>query len=110
MLSQPLRTVYMEYSCLGLPDKANWYLFQKKRFPTGLIVFHEKLKNKYCDLIVANDVSKKHTGLSVDYNKVSIIQKNGKIENIPRNKKSYIASLIAKKILDKFLVDDKNIN
>ena len=69
-----------------------------------------KLKNKYCDLIVANDVSKKHTGLSVDYNKVSIIQKNGKIENIPRNKKSYIASLIAKKILDKFLVDDKNIN
>ena len=69
-----------------------------------------KLKNKYCDLIIANDVSKKHTGLNVDYNKVSLIQKNGKIENISRNKKSYIASLIAKKILDKFLIDDKNIN
>jgi len=69
-----------------------------------------KLKEKYCDLIIANDVSKKNTGFNVDYNKVSLIDKKGKIDSIPRNKKSYIASVIVKKILDKFLVDDKNIN
>ena len=61
-------------------------------------------------MIVANDVSKKDTGFNVDSNKVSIIEKNGKIESIPKNKKSYIASKIAKKIIDKFLIDDKNTN
>ena len=70
----------------------------------------KKLKDKYCDLIVANDVSKKNSGFSVDYNKVAIISKNGKIENIPRNKKSFIANIIAKKIVHKLLVDEKNIN
>ena len=69
-----------------------------------------KLNNKYCDIIIANDVSKKKIGFNVDYNKVSIIEKNGKIKNIPKNKKSYIASKIAKKIIDKFLIDDKNTN
>jgi len=70
----------------------------------------KKLNHKYCDIIVANDVSKKETGFNVDYNKVSIIEKNGKIENLPKNKKSYIASKIAKKIIDKLLIDDKNTN
>jgi len=70
----------------------------------------KKLNHKYCDIIIANDVSKKKTGFNVDYNKVSIIEKNGKIENLPKNKKSYIASKIAKKIIDKFLIDDKNTN
>jgi len=70
----------------------------------------KKLNNKYCDIIIANDVSKKETGFNVDYNKVSIIEKSGKIENLPKNKKSYIASKIAKKIIDKFLINDKNTN
>ncbi len=70
----------------------------------------KKLNNKYCDIIVANDVSKKKTGFNVDYNKVSIIEKDGKIESLPKNKKSYIASKIAKKIIDKFLINDKNTN
>ncbi len=70
----------------------------------------EKLTHKYCDLIIANDVSRKDTGFNVDYNKVSIIEKNGKIENLPKNKKSYIASKIAKKLIDKFLINDKNTN
>jgi phosphopantothenoylcysteine decarboxylase/phosphopantothenate--cysteine ligase len=69
-----------------------------------------KLNHKYCDMIIANDISKKETGFNVDYNKVSIIEKNGKIENLPKNKKSYIASKIAKKIIDKFLFNDKNTN
>ena len=70
----------------------------------------EKLNNKYCDIIIANDVSKIETGFNVDYNKVSIIEKNGNIEILPKNKKSYIASKIAKKIIDKFLINDKNTN
>jgi len=70
----------------------------------------DKLNKKYCDIIIANDVSKKKTGFNVDFNQVSIIEKNGNIENLPKNKKSYIASKIAKKIIDKFLIDDKNTN
>ena len=70
----------------------------------------KKLNNKYCDIIIANDVSKIGTGFNADYNKVSVIEKNGKIENLPRNKKSYIASKIAKKIIKKFLFNDKNTN
>ena len=70
----------------------------------------KKLNYKHCDIIIANDVSKKDTGFNVDYNKVSVIEKNGKIENIPKNKKSYIASRIAKKIIDEFLINDKNTN
>ena len=53
---------------------------------------------------------KKNTGFNSEYNKVSIINKKGKVESIPKNKKSYIASIIAKKIIDKFLVDDKTFN
>ena len=70
----------------------------------------KKLNSKYCDMIIANDVSKAETGFNVDFNKVSIIEKNGDIENLPKNRKSFIASKIAKKIIDKFLINDKNTN
>ncbi|MDC0472703.1 bifunctional phosphopantothenoylcysteine decarboxylase/phosphopantothenate--cysteine ligase CoaBC [Pelagibacteraceae bacterium] len=70
----------------------------------------KKLKNKYCDLIIANDVSKKDTGFNSDYNKVFIIDKKRNVESLPKNKKSFIASLIAKRIVDKFLIHDRNIN
>ena len=53
---------------------------------------------------------KKKTGFNVDHNRISIIEKNGKIENFPKNTKSYIAAKIAKKIIDKLLLDDKNTN
>ena len=69
-----------------------------------------KLKDKYCDIIVANDISKKDSGFNVDYNKVSIIDKNGNVMSIGKNKKSFIATALAKLIVDKFLIDDKNIN
>ena len=69
-----------------------------------------KLNQKYCDMIVANDVSKKEIGFNVDHNKISIIERNGKVENIPKNTKSYIAAKIAKKIIDKLLINDKNTN
>ncbi len=69
-----------------------------------------KIREKYCDLIIANDVSKKDTGFNVDYNKVTIIDKNGRSKSIPRNKKSYVANLIAETILKKLLMNDKNTN
>ena len=69
-----------------------------------------KLKNKYCDLMIANDVSKKDIGFNVDDNRVSLIYKRGKVDKIPKNKKSFIAEIIAKKIVDEFLIDGKNIN
>ena len=70
----------------------------------------KKLNQKYCDMVVANDVSKKNMGFNSDYNKVSIIEKNGEIINLVRNKKSYIAAKIAKKIIDNLLINDKNTN
>ena len=70
----------------------------------------KKIKEKYCDLIIANDVSKKDSGFNSEYNKVSIIDREGKIKSISKNKKSYIANTIAKIILDKLLMNDKNIN
>ncbi len=70
----------------------------------------KKLNYKYCDIIIANDVSRKETGFNVDLNKVSIIEKKGKIENLTKNKKSYIASKIVKRIIDKFLINDKDTN
>ena len=48
-----------------------------------------KLKQKNCDLIVANDVSKKDSGLNSDYNRVSIIDNSGKIKVIKKKKKFY---------------------
>ena len=69
----------------------------------------KKLKNKHCDFIFANDVSKKDIGFNSDFNKVSVIDKTGKIKSIKKNKKSLIANIIAQILLDK-LIDDRNIN
>jgi len=69
----------------------------------------QKLKNKNCDLIFANDVSKKGIGFNSDFNKVSVIDKKGNIKIIPKNKKSFIANKIAQILLEK-LLDDRNIN
>jgi phosphopantothenoylcysteine decarboxylase/phosphopantothenate--cysteine ligase len=54
-----------------------------------------KIKEKYCDLIIANDVTK---------------EEYGNVKSLPKNKKSFIANAIAKIILDKLLKHDKNIN
>ena len=70
----------------------------------------KKIKEKYCDLIIANDVSKKNLGFNSEYNEVSIIDKKGRIKSIQRSKKSYIDNAIEKIILDKLLTNDKNIN
>ena len=68
-----------------------------------------KMKNKNCDIIFANDVSKKDIGFNSDFNKVSVIDQRGNIKIIQKNKKSFIANKIAQILLDK-LIDDRNIN
>ena len=64
----------------------------------------EKIKNKYCDWIIANDVSKKEIGFNSDFNEVSIIyrDKNKKNELISKRKKSEIADEITKRIVKNF--------
>ena len=68
-----------------------------------------KMKNKNCDLIFANDVSKKNIGFNSDFNEVSVIDQKGNIKIIPKNRKSFIANKIAYILLDK-LLDDRNFN
>ena len=69
-----------------------------------------KLKNKNADWIIANDVSKKDIGFNKDYNAVTIIRSNGKISQIKKNKKSFIASIISEEIVKNLLINDKSLN
>ena len=69
----------------------------------------QKMKDKNCDLIFANDVSRKGIGFNSDFNKVSVIDQTGNVKIIPKNKKSFIANKIAQILVDK-LIDDRNIN
>jgi phosphopantothenoylcysteine decarboxylase/phosphopantothenate--cysteine ligase len=57
----------------------------------------QKLDKKKLDLIVANDITSTDSGFGVDTNKVTIIDKKGKAENLPLLTKREVAD----KILDK---------
>ncbi len=70
----------------------------------------QKLKKKNCDLIVANDVSKKDIGFNSDYNEVTIIDNDGNCKFFKKNKKSIIAKKVVQIILDKLLVGERNFN
>ena len=61
----------------------------------------EKLFNKNCDWIIANDVSQKDIGFHSDYNEVTIFYKNGKNEKekLPFQKKSEISEEIVDRIV-----------
>ena len=69
-----------------------------------------KMKNKNSDIIIANDVSRKDIGFNKDFNEVTIIETNGKILKIPKNKKSFIGSVITDHIISRLLLNDKNLN
>jgi len=57
----------------------------------------KKLQKKKLDLIVANDITDKKSGFGVDTNKVTLIDKKGKVENLPLMTKREVAD----KILDR---------
>ena len=68
------------------------------------------MQEKFCDIVVANDVSKKDVGFNSDFNEVTVIEKNGNFFKIKKNSKKFVASIIAKKIVEKFLKNEKNLN
>ncbi len=70
----------------------------------------DKLKNKNCDMIIANDVSKKDIGFNKNFNSVTVIDSKGKKIHFKKAKKNIIAAKIAQQILSKFLLNGKNFN
>ena len=61
---------------------------------------NEKLSEKNCDWIVANDVSNKSIGFESDFNEVSILYKNKKIQRLKYKSKSEISDELVEKIID----------
>ena len=61
----------------------------------------EKLKNKNCDWIIANDVSKDESGFNAEYNEIMIFYKNKKMktEKLSLRKKSEISEEIVDRIV-----------
>ena len=58
----------------------------------------EKLKNKNCDMIIANDVSKQNIGFDSDINEVTIFYKNNKKEKLFAKNKSLISEEIVQRV------------
>ena len=61
-----------------------------------------KMKKKNCDLMIANDISKKDIGFNSDYNEVTIHYKNKDVkkEKLSYKKKSGISDEIVDRIID----------
>ena len=58
----------------------------------------EKLKNKNCDMIIANDVSNRSIGFDSDFNEVTIFYKNDKKEKLFAKNKSLISDEIVERV------------
>ncbi len=61
---------------------------------------NEKLNEKNCDWIVANDVSNKKIGFDSDFNEVSIFYKNKKTDKLKYKPKSEISDELVDKIIN----------
>ncbi len=70
----------------------------------------KKMENKFCDLMIANDVSNSDYGFNKDYNEVIIIDKYKNKQKIKKSSKKFIASIIAKRIVNTFLINEKKFN
>ena len=58
----------------------------------------EKLKNKNCDMIIANDVSKHNIGFDSDFNEVTIFYRDNKKETLFAKNKSLISEEIVQRV------------
>ena len=58
----------------------------------------EKISQKGCDYLIANDISRKDIGFGSDENEVHILNANGGIEKIEKASKEHIAKEILKRI------------
>ena len=59
----------------------------------------EKLNEKNCDWVIANDVSDQSIGFGSDFNKISIFYKDKTEENFEKMSKSLVAEEIVKRII-----------
>ncbi len=62
----------------------------------------DKLQKKHLDMIVANDITSTESGFDADINKVTIIERNGKVEELPLMTKREVAEKILDRVV-KFL-------
>ena len=62
----------------------------------------KKLEQKQLDLIVANDITDPHSGFGADTNKVTLIDRNGKVENLPLLTKREVADKILDRVVGLF--------
>lgn len=58
-----------------------------------------KLHKKNLDMIIANDVKRKDAGFKSDYNEISIIFKDGRIEKLKKDTKENLADYILDRVL-----------
>ena len=58
----------------------------------------DKLKNKNCDMIIANDVSDQNIGFNSDFNEVTIFYKNKEKEKLFAKNKSLISEEIVERV------------
>ena len=58
----------------------------------------KKLKNKNCDMIIANDVSDQTIGFESDFNEVTIYYKNNKKEKLSSKNKILISEEIVERV------------
>ena len=59
----------------------------------------QKLEKKKLDLMVANDITAKESGFDVDTNKVTIIDREGKIESLPLLSKREVADRVLDRVV-----------
>ena len=60
----------------------------------------QKLEKKQLDLIVANDITTPDSGFGADTNKVTLIDRNGKVESLPLLTKREVADRILDKVIE----------
>jgi len=60
----------------------------------------QKLEKKQLDIIVANDITDADSGFGVDTNKVTLIDRDGKVESLPLLTKREVADRILDKVVE----------
>ncbi|MEE8470299.1 MAG: bifunctional phosphopantothenoylcysteine decarboxylase/phosphopantothenate--cysteine ligase CoaBC [Dehalococcoidia bacterium] len=60
----------------------------------------EKLKKKKLDLIAVNDITARDSGFAVDSNRVTLIDRRGKVEQLPLMLKSEVAHKILDRVVE----------
>ena len=60
----------------------------------------QKLEKKRLDIIIANDITDKDSGFGVDTNKVTLIDRNGRVESLPLLTKREVADKILDRVVE----------